>query len=53
MAVIPEPDAAVAALDDPRVEAFGMFVETHNEVITALTRRLAATDAPRSRGSAC
>lgn len=46
MAVIPEPDAAVAALDDPRVEAFGMFVETHNELVTALTKRLNATDAP-------
>ena len=46
MPVIPEPDAAVAAFDDPRVEAFGMFVETHNELVTTLTRRLAATDAP-------
>ena len=46
MDVIPEPDAAVAALDDPRVEAFGMLVETHNELNTALTKRLASTDAP-------
>ncbi len=34
------------ALNDARVEAFGMFVETHNELITALTRRLAAADTP-------
>lgn len=46
MAVIPEPDAALTALDDPRVEAFGMFVETHNELLAALTGRLHATDAP-------
>lgn len=46
MAVTPEPDAALTVLDDPRVEAFGMFVETHNELNTALTKRLNATDAP-------
>ncbi|WP_436795066.1 MarR family winged helix-turn-helix transcriptional regulator [Actinospongicola halichondriae] len=36
MAVIPESDIALAALDDPRVEAFGMLLETHNELVTAL-----------------
>lgn len=32
------PDLAV--LDDPRIEAFGMLVETHNEVVNAVSRRL-------------
>ncbi len=46
MAVTPESAVALAALDDPRVEAFGMLVETHNELVTALTKRLGSTDAP-------
>lgn len=33
-------------LDDPRVEAFGMLVETNNELVAATTRRLARTNAP-------
>ena len=30
-------------LDDPRIEAFGMLIEAHNEVINVLQRRLEAS----------
>ncbi len=36
------PDIA-AQLDDPRIEAVGMLLETHNEVTAELERRLAAS----------
>ncbi len=46
MARIPAHASSVDSLDDPRVDAFGMLVETHNELTAAITKRLAATDAP-------
>ena len=30
----------LAALDDPRIEAWGMLIEAHNELYNAMTRRL-------------
>lgn len=33
-------DAVHPALSDPRIEAFGMLVEAHNEVTNAVSRRL-------------
>lgn len=43
-AASPEPgtrpaSAGLEALDDPRIEAFGMLVETHNELVNALSDR--------------
>lgn len=38
----PTPCTALGALDDPRVEAFGMLVETHNELAGAVGKRLEA-----------
>ena len=39
------PDIATQ-LDDPRIEAFGMLLEAHNEVAAELERRLAAAARP-------
>ncbi|MDZ7675661.1 MAG: MarR family transcriptional regulator [Acidimicrobiales bacterium] len=36
----------LAVLDDPRVEAFGMLLETHNETLNAVTQRLDDTSIP-------
>lgn len=36
----------LTVLDDPHVEAFGMLLETHNEVLTAITQRLGDTSIP-------
>lgn len=36
----PEPDDSLAVLEDPRIEAFGMLIETNNELNNAVTRRL-------------
>jgi len=33
-------DDLAAQLDDPRIEAFGMLIEAHNEVVNALQRHL-------------
>ncbi len=38
------PDDAVEMLDHPLVEAFGMLLETHNELIHAVESRLDARD---------
>jgi len=35
-------DDALTLLDDPSVEAFGMLIETHNELTNAVTGRLEA-----------
>lgn len=35
-----EPDESLAVLVDPRIEAFGMLIETNNELNNAVTRRL-------------
>ncbi len=39
-------DTALDLLDDHRVNAFGMLIEAHNELVAATTKRLALTDAP-------
>ena len=33
-------DASLALLDDPKIEAFGMLVEAHNELLNAATKGL-------------
>lgn len=42
------PDLATAdgVLEDPRVEAFGMLLETHNELVNEMTRRLDVAQLP-------
>jgi MarR family transcriptional regulator, 2-MHQ and catechol-resistance regulon repressor len=37
------PDDVATQLDDPRIEAFGMLVEAHNELIHVVQRRLEAS----------
>lgn len=36
----------MTVLEDPRIEAFGMLIETHNELHNAVTRRLEARSLP-------
>ena len=42
----PRPDDVLESLDDPRIEAFGMFVEAHNELLNATAKRLECEAAP-------
>ncbi len=42
----PCPQPPDPALDDPRIEAFGMLIEAHNELLNATTRRLEHASAP-------
>lgn len=39
-------DRSSKTLDDPRVDAFGMLIEAHNELVAATTKALSAHDAP-------
>lgn len=39
---MPRPTDPVAHLDDPRIEAYGMLIEAHNELHNALQRNLDA-----------
>lgn len=39
------PDDVAARLDDPRIEAFGMLIEAHNELVGATQRGLEASAA--------
>ncbi len=46
MAADPTLDEGLQAFDDPSVDAFGMLIEAHNELVSATTKGLAAYDAP-------
>lgn len=41
----PLADPCLELLDDPRIEAFGMLIETHNELQNVITHRLEAESA--------
>lgn len=43
---MPDMQHDLDVLDDPRVEAFGMLLEAHNETLSAVTQRLDDTSIP-------